>query len=209
MVSAAQRDLLLSAGIPLTSFGGIPVAIALYNAGLIADPGTFAWGCVIGSALLAYLAYVKPRRDIVSLCAPLYAVLIFVVPMEMQPNLLTQTPLRGQHHDPDDTREQVVLKKDGRCQSGSSRVRLEARLPVLRQTVEAVDGASLRRLEGDLAFFSTVRTDRLGHLSRAAATIVPGTATRRPAIPSVIHLGYSHRLLCRISCANCVNNLSP
>jgi len=90
MVSAAQRDLALSAGIPLTSFGGIPVAIALYNAGLIADPGTFAWGCVVGSALLAYLAYVKPRRDIVSLCAPLYAVLIFLVPMEMQPNLLTQ-----------------------------------------------------------------------------------------------------------------------
>jgi hypothetical protein len=90
MVSAARRDLLLSAGVPLTSFGGIPVAIALANAGLITNPGAFAWGCVIGSVLLAYLAYLKPRRDIVSLFAPLYAVLIFVVPMELQPNLLMQ-----------------------------------------------------------------------------------------------------------------------
>jgi hypothetical protein len=90
MVSTAQRDLLLSAGVPLASFGGIPVAIALANAGLIADPGSFAWGCVIGSALLAYLAYLKPRRDLVSLCAPLFALVIFVVPGDLRPNLLTQ-----------------------------------------------------------------------------------------------------------------------
>ncbi len=90
MVSSAQRDLLLSAGVPLASFGGIPVAIALTNAGLIADPGSFAWGCVIGSALLAYLAYLKPRRDLVSLCAPLFALVIFIVPGDLRPNLLTQ-----------------------------------------------------------------------------------------------------------------------
>lgn len=90
MVSPAQRDLLLSAGVPLASFGGIPVAIALANAGLIPNPGPFGWGCVIGSVLLAYIAYLKPRRDLVSLCAPLFAVLIFVVPTEMQPTVLTQ-----------------------------------------------------------------------------------------------------------------------
>jgi hypothetical protein len=90
MVSVAQRDRLLTAGIPLVSFGGIPVAIALANAGLIDNPGPFAWGCVIGSVLLAYLAYLKPRRDIVSLCAPLFALIIFIVPMETQPTVLTQ-----------------------------------------------------------------------------------------------------------------------
>lgn len=90
MVSAAQRDLILSAAVPLVSFGGIPVAIALARAGLISDPGPFAWGCVIGSALLAYLAYLKPRKDIVSLCAPLFALFIFIVPMEMPATVLTQ-----------------------------------------------------------------------------------------------------------------------
>lgn len=90
MVSSAQRDLLLSAGVPLASFGGIPAAIALANAGLIADPGSFAWGCVIGSLLLAYLAYLKPRRDLVSLLVPIFALVIFIVPGDLRPNLLTQ-----------------------------------------------------------------------------------------------------------------------
>lgn len=90
MVTVAQRDLLLSAGVPLASFGGIAVAFALANAGLIADPGSFAWGCVIGSVLLAYLAYLKPRRDLVSLCAPLFALIIFIVPGDLRPNMLTQ-----------------------------------------------------------------------------------------------------------------------
>ncbi len=90
MVTVAQRDHLLSAGVPLASFGGIAVAFGLANAGLIADPGSFAWGCVIGSVLLAYLAYLKPRRDLVSLCAPLFALIIFIVPGDLRPNVLTQ-----------------------------------------------------------------------------------------------------------------------
>jgi len=90
MVTVAQRDHLLSAGVPLASFGGIAVAFGLANAGLIADPGPFAWGCVIGSVMLAYLAYLKPRRDLVSLCAPLFALIIFIVPGDLRPNVLTQ-----------------------------------------------------------------------------------------------------------------------
>lgn len=90
MVSAAQRDLALSIGVPLAAFGGILIAVALGNAGLIADPGSFGWGCVIGSFLLAYLAYLKPRKDLVSLCVPLFALLIFVVPGEIRPTMLTQ-----------------------------------------------------------------------------------------------------------------------
>ena len=90
MVSNAQRDLLLSVGVPLASFGGILIAFALATAGLIEDPGAFGWGCVIGSILLAVLAYLKPRKDIVSLTTPLYAFLLFVFPMELKPNLLMQ-----------------------------------------------------------------------------------------------------------------------
>lgn len=95
MVSASQRDLILAAGVPLASFGGIPAAFALQQAGLIADPGSFAWGCVIGSFLLAYLAYLQPRKDLVSLCAPLFALLIFVVPGDLRPSLLTQLLFAG------------------------------------------------------------------------------------------------------------------
>lgn len=90
MVSAERRDQLLAIGVPIVSFGGIPVAIALARAGLIENPGPFAWGCVIGSVLIAYLAYLKPKRDLVSLLVPLFALLIFIVPMEMPPTVLTQ-----------------------------------------------------------------------------------------------------------------------
>lgn len=43
-----------------------------------------------GAFLPGYLAGTRPRRDIVVLLAPLYAVLIFIVPLEMNPNLLLQ-----------------------------------------------------------------------------------------------------------------------
>jgi hypothetical protein len=80
----------LSIAVPLVSFGGIALAISLQYLGLIADAGEFFWGCVIGSVCLGYLAWIKPRRDIVALLAPLYAVLIFLVPLEMRPNLVLQ-----------------------------------------------------------------------------------------------------------------------
>ena len=87
---ADRREMLLAVSIPVLAFGGIPVAIALARAGWIDDPGTFAWGCVIASALIAYLAYLKPKKDIVSLLVPFFALLIFIVPMEMKPTVLTQ-----------------------------------------------------------------------------------------------------------------------
>jgi hypothetical protein len=59
--------MLLSIGVPAFSFGGIGVAIALQELGYIKDAGSFYWGCLMGSFLLAYLAWEKPRKDIVSL----------------------------------------------------------------------------------------------------------------------------------------------
>ncbi len=90
MVSDARRDLAVSIAIPLVSFGGIPVAIALARLGYIDNPGPFGWGCVLGSLLLAYLAYLKPRRDIVSFSAPIFAFFIFVAPLELPATVLTQ-----------------------------------------------------------------------------------------------------------------------
>lgn len=84
------EEVYLTIAVPAVAFGGILVALALEFVGLIPDAGKFGWGCVVASFLLAYLAYIKPRRDIVSLCAPFYGLLIFVVPLEVQPNLLMQ-----------------------------------------------------------------------------------------------------------------------
>ena len=66
------------------------MAILLQNAGIIKDAADFYWGSVIASVVLAYLAYIKPRRDIVSLLAPLYALLIFIIPLETRASLVLQ-----------------------------------------------------------------------------------------------------------------------
>jgi len=85
-----KRERALTIAIPVLAFGGIAVAILLADNGIIADAGTFAWGCVAAAVALGYLAYIKPRRDIVSLCAPMYALFIFIIPMDFMPNLLMQ-----------------------------------------------------------------------------------------------------------------------
>jgi len=57
--------------VPATSFGGIALRYLAdsFLAGIA--------GCVLGSFIIAALAYLKPRRDVVSLFAPVYAVIIF------------------------------------------------------------------------------------------------------------------------------------
>jgi hypothetical protein len=83
-------EILLSISVPVLCFGGAALGMLLWQGGYIRDPGSFYWGSLAGSVLLAYLAWLKPRRDIVSLLAPLYAVIIFLLPLENKPTLLLQ-----------------------------------------------------------------------------------------------------------------------
>jgi hypothetical protein len=81
---------MLSIAVPAFSFGGTGIGILLENLGYIEDAGLFFWGCLIGAFLLAYLAWGKPRKDIVSLLAPMYAVIIFFATWEMKPTVILQ-----------------------------------------------------------------------------------------------------------------------
>jgi len=85
-----RRELYLSIAIPALCFGGAAFGILLEAQGIIREAGSFYWGSVAGSFLLAYLAWIKPRRDIVALLAPLYAIIIFMVALEMEPTILLQ-----------------------------------------------------------------------------------------------------------------------
>jgi hypothetical protein len=85
-----RLEILLSISVPVLCFGGAALGMLLWQGGYIRDPGSFYWGSLAGSVLLAYLAWQKPRRDIVSLLAPLYAVIIFLVPLENKPTVLLQ-----------------------------------------------------------------------------------------------------------------------
>jgi hypothetical protein len=85
-----RLEILLSVGVPALCFGGAALGILLWKRGYISDAGSFYWGCLAGAVLLAYLAWLKPRRDIVSLLAPLYAIIIFLIPLENKPTVLLQ-----------------------------------------------------------------------------------------------------------------------
>ncbi len=84
----AQWQKEIAIAIPVISFAGIALGILLNNAGLITDIGDFWYGPAAGAFLLGYLAVLKPRRDIVSLFAPVYAVLILIIPTDAKPSLL-------------------------------------------------------------------------------------------------------------------------
>ena len=60
--------------VPIVSIGGVLLGL-LPGTTFLLPPGV--WGCVIGSFLLAYLALRKPKKDLVALLTPVYAVLIF------------------------------------------------------------------------------------------------------------------------------------
>jgi len=85
-----RRELYISIAIPALCFGGAALGILLETRGIISEAGSLYWGSVAGSFLLAYLAWIKPRKDIVALLAPLYAVIIFIVALEAQPTILLQ-----------------------------------------------------------------------------------------------------------------------
>ncbi|HON81925.1 MAG TPA: hypothetical protein PLN56_06745 [Methanoregulaceae archaeon] len=88
--SYSREEIVLSIAIPMFCFGGTALGILLEDLGYIEDAGLFFWGCLVGAFLLAYLAWGKPRKDIVSLLAPMYAFIIFFATWEMKPTVILQ-----------------------------------------------------------------------------------------------------------------------
>lgn len=76
-------------GIPVVAFGGIAGTVS----GIVLSPfGELGvWGCIIGSFLLAYVALKKPRKDIVSLAVPIFALIMFLSP-DIEHGLPLQIP---------------------------------------------------------------------------------------------------------------------
>lgn len=79
--------------VPVVSLGMVGLALGLSVAGIAgwesaADLGRA--GCVLGSILLAVIAYLKPRKDIVALLTPLYALIIFFLDPDLGKTVLMQ-----------------------------------------------------------------------------------------------------------------------
>lgn len=76
--------------VPVLSFGGTLIGIALTFLGLQFGIQYAAFGSVLGSVLLAYLAFHRPRKDIVAISTPVYAVVFFTMPIEFLPGVVIQ-----------------------------------------------------------------------------------------------------------------------
>jgi|WetSurMetagenome_2_1015567.scaffolds.fasta_scaffold368162_1 hypothetical protein len=68
--------------VPVFSFGGAILALLSWTSGIAIDLRFTAAGCVIASFMLAYLAWIRPKKDIVALTTPLYAIIFFAVPLD-------------------------------------------------------------------------------------------------------------------------------
>jgi len=72
----------LELAIPLFSFGGALLAIFFWITGAQTDIRITILGCVIASWVLAYLAWIRPKKDIVALSTPIYSLIFIAVPSD-------------------------------------------------------------------------------------------------------------------------------
>ena len=71
--------------VPALAWGGILLGLALPF-----QPPSLSFGdlgCVLASVAIAVIAYGRKKRDIVSLCVPLFAAFIFIFPQEVKPGI--------------------------------------------------------------------------------------------------------------------------
>jgi hypothetical protein len=78
----------LEGAVPAFAFGGILIAFFLLGQGYLLSFRIASAGCIIASIILAYLAWIRPKKDIVALTTPLYAVILFVLPSDLVPDLI-------------------------------------------------------------------------------------------------------------------------
>lgn len=76
------RTLYQEALVPLLAFGSTILGIVLWNAGLLEEIQYAGAGGFLASCLLAYLAWLRPRRDIISLSTPIYGFIFMVTPID-------------------------------------------------------------------------------------------------------------------------------
>jgi hypothetical protein len=76
------RTLYQEALVPLLAFGSTLLGLVLWNAGLLTEMQYAGIGGFLASCLLAYLAWLRPRKDIVSLSTPIYGFIFMVTPID-------------------------------------------------------------------------------------------------------------------------------
>jgi len=84
------RGIYLEALVPLLAFSSTLIGIALWETGTRFEIQFAAAGSFLASCLLAYLAWHRPRKDIVSLTTPLYGFIFLVTSIDYYSGVLLQ-----------------------------------------------------------------------------------------------------------------------
>ena len=88
--STAIIQRLLEFLVPILAFGPALLGVILWYHGLALNYSLFSAGCVLASLILAYLAWIRPRKDLVSLTTPLYALIFFAGSSDSLASLILQ-----------------------------------------------------------------------------------------------------------------------
>jgi hypothetical protein len=73
----------LELAVPLLSFGGALLAFVIWVSSAPLDFRISILGCVLASWVLAYLAWIRPKKDIVALTTPLYSFIFIAIPTDV------------------------------------------------------------------------------------------------------------------------------
>lgn len=84
------RTLYSEALVPLLAFGSTILGIILWNAGILNEIQYAGAGGFLASCLIAYLAWMRPRKDIVSLTTPIYGFIFMVTPIDFTGGVVLQ-----------------------------------------------------------------------------------------------------------------------
>jgi hypothetical protein len=80
----------LELAVPLLSFGGALLAILFIITGAAVNFRVTILGCILASWVLAYLAWIRPRKDIVALTTPIYSFIFIAVPTDIFSSLVLE-----------------------------------------------------------------------------------------------------------------------
>lgn len=167
ILSENNNQRLLELAVPLVSFGATLAGVLVWKMGFEIGFQYFAIGCVIGSFLLAYLAWNRPRKDIVALSTPIYAIIFFIVPTDYMAGLTLQLLYAASL-----TLLLVRLKyRFGTSHTAVSRGQeLAAPLTTyIEKTGDALTGTSSHDAHRAAVVISQFSTGEYGHAARAAA----------------------------------------
>jgi hypothetical protein len=167
-----NRVLYLEMLVPVLAFLSTILGMVLWNSGVTFEIQYAAAGGFCGSCLLAYLAWTRPRKDIVALSTPIYGFIFLVTPTDYSGGFMLQLlyacgllALTARLH-----RRFAAAAPDNSPGNELSAGRLSAYVESTRGAFAALDQAAGHSAAESFLFFSAGEYRRAAELAHAASS---------------------------------------